>query len=51
MKWSDFVKEQEGITIPDITSFPDQWVKDFEVQGEKYFVNQYVTDWSTEQFI
>jgi len=51
MKWSDFVKEQEGITIPDITSFPDQWVKEFEVQGEKYFVQQYVTDWSTEQFI
>jgi hypothetical protein len=51
MKWVDFLKEQEGITIPDISSFPDQWVTQFEVQGETYFVNQYITDWNTEQFI
>jgi hypothetical protein len=51
MKWSDFVKEQEGVTIPDITSFPDAWVKQFECQGETFYVNQYVTDWTTEQFI
>jgi hypothetical protein len=51
MKWVDFLKEQEGITIPDISSFPDQWVTEFEVQGETFKVNQYVTDWNTEQFI
>ena len=51
MKWVDFLKEQEGITIPDISSFPDKWVTEFMVQGEKYFVNQYITDWNTEQFI
>ena len=51
MKWLDFVKEQEALEIPDITSFPDAWVTEFECQGEKYFVNQYITDWNTEQFI
>lgn len=51
MKWSDFVKEQEGMTIPDITSFPDAWVKAFNCHGERFYVQQYVTDWSTEQFI
>jgi hypothetical protein len=51
MKWLDFVKEQEALEIPDITSFPDAWVTSFEVKGEKYFVNQYITDWNTEQFI
>ena len=51
MKWLDFVKEQESLEIPDITSFPDAWVTEFECQGEKYFVNQYITDWNTEQFI
>ena len=51
MKWSDFVKEQEGMTIPDITSFPDAWVKAFNCHGERFYVNQYVTDWTTEQFI
>ena len=51
MKWSDFVKEQEGVTIPDITSFPDAWVKAFNCNGERFYVNQYVTDWTTEQFI
>ena len=51
MKWLDFVKEQESLEIPDITSFPDAWVTSFEVKGEKYFVNQYITDWNTEQFI
>jgi hypothetical protein len=51
MKWTDFLKEQEGVTIPDISSFPDAWVTEFEVQGERFFVNQYLTDWNTEQFI
>ena len=51
MKWTDFLKEQEGVTIPDISSFPDEWVTEFEVKGERFFVNQYVTDWNTEQFI
>jgi hypothetical protein len=51
MKWTDFLKEQESVTIPDISSFPDAWVTEFEVQGEKFFVNQYLTDWNTEQFI
>jgi len=51
MKWTDFLKEQDGVTIPDISSFPDAWVTEFEVQGEKFFVNQYLTDWNTEQFI
>jgi hypothetical protein len=51
MKWTDFLKEQESVTIPDISSFPDAWVTEFEVKGERFFVNQYVTDWNTEQFI
>jgi hypothetical protein len=51
MKWTDFLKEQEGVTIPDISSFPDAWVTEFEVKGERFFVNQYLTDWNTEQFI
>jgi hypothetical protein len=51
MKWTDFLKEQESVTIPDISTFPDAWVTEFIVQGEKYFVNQYLTDWNTEQFI
>ena len=51
MKWLDFVKEQEALEIPDITSFPDAWVTSFEVKGETFFVNQYITDWNTEQFI
>ena len=51
MKWLDFVKEQESLEIPDITSFPDAWVTEFEVKGETFFVNQYITDWNTEQFI
>jgi hypothetical protein len=51
MKWTDFLKEQESVTIPDISSFPDAWVTEFEVKGEKFFVNQYLTDWNTEQFI
>lgn len=51
MKWLDFVKEQEALEIPDITSFPDAWVTEFEVKGERFFVNQYITDWNTEQFI
>jgi hypothetical protein len=51
MKWTDFLKEQESVTIPDISTFPDAWVTEFEVKGEKFFVNQYLTDWNTEQFI
>jgi hypothetical protein len=51
MKWTDFLKEQESVTIPDISSFPDAWVTEFEVKGERFFVNQYLTDWNTEQFI
>lgn len=51
MKWMDFVKEQESLEIPNISSFPDAWVTSFEVKGETFFVNQYVTDWNTEQFI
>jgi len=51
MKWTDFLKEQESVIIPDISSFPDAWVTEFEVKGERFFVNQYLTDWNTEQFI
>jgi hypothetical protein len=51
MKWTDFLKEQESVTIPDISTFPDAWVTEFEVKGERFFVNQYLTDWNTEQFI
>jgi hypothetical protein len=51
MKWTDFLKEQESVSIPDISSFPDAWVTEFEVKGERFFVNQYLTDWNTEQFI
>lgn len=51
MKWTEFLKEQEGLEIPNISSFPDAWVTSFEVQGETFFVNQYITDWNTEQFI
>jgi hypothetical protein len=51
MKWVDFLKEQEGLSIPDISSFPDAWVTQFECQGETFFVQQYITDWNTEQFI
>lgn len=51
MKWVDFLKEQEGMTIPDISSFPDEFVKSFICEGETFYVNQYVTDWNTEQFI
>jgi hypothetical protein len=51
MKWTDFLKEQESVIIPDISTFPDAWVTEFEVKGERFFVNQYLTDWNTEQFI
>jgi len=51
MNWIDFVKEQDSIDIPDITSMPDEWVKSFECMGETFYVNQYITDWTTEQFI
>ena len=51
MKWVDFLKEQEGLSIPDISSFPDAWVTHFECQGETFYVQQYITDWNTEQFI
>jgi hypothetical protein len=51
MKWTDFVKEQEGLEIPNISSFPDAWVTQFECQGETFYVQQYITDWNTEQFI
>ena len=51
MKWVDFLKEQEGLEIPNISSFPDAWVTEFECQGETFFVQQYITDWNTEQFI
>ena len=51
MKWVDFLKEQEGLEIPNISSFPDAWVTQFECQGETFYVQQYITDWNTEQFI
>lgn len=51
MKWADFLKEQEEITFPTIGDMPDKWIKEFEVNGEKFYVNQFVTDWNTEQFI
>jgi hypothetical protein len=51
MAWLDFLKEQESITFPTIGDMPDEWVKEFEVDGEKFYVNQFVTDWNTEQFI
>ena len=51
MKWVDFLKDQEGLEIPNISSFPDAWVTQFECQGETFYVQQYITDWNTEQFI
>lgn len=30
---------------------PDEWVKDFSVEGERFIVMQNATDWNTEQFI
>jgi len=51
MPWMDFLKEQESVTFPTIGDMPDEWVKEFEVNGEKFFVTQYTTDWNTEQFV
>ena len=51
MKWKDFEKAQKEVTIPSINEMPDEWVKEFEVNGERFYVNQFVTDWNTEQFI
>lgn len=51
MKWKDFEIAQNKVTIPSISDMPDEWVKDFEVKGERFYVNQFVTDWNTEQFI
>lgn len=51
MKWADFLKEQEEITFPTIGDMPEEWVKEFEVKGEKFYVNQFASDWNTEQFI
>lgn len=30
---------------------PDEWVKDFTCEGERFIVIQNATDWNTEQFI
>ena len=51
MKWKDFEKAQKEVTIPSINEMPDEWVKEFEVNKERFYVNQFVTDWNTEQFI
>lgn len=51
MKWKDFEKAQKKVTIPSISDMPNEWVKEFEVKGERFHVNQFVTDWNTEQFI
>ena len=51
MSWLEYTKIHETLVIPNISSFPDAWVKSFECQGETFYVQQYVTDWNTEQFI
>jgi hypothetical protein len=51
MKWADFLKVQKDVTIPDMNIKTDEWVKEFDCQGEKFKVIQFATDWNGEQFI
>jgi len=51
MKWIDFQKLEKETKVPDMPTLPDAFVKEFECQGEKFYVNQYITDWNTEQMI
>lgn len=51
MKYSDFLKVQDKVKIPDINIKSEDWVKEFECEGERFYVTQFATDWNTEQFI
>jgi len=51
MKWIDFQKLEKETKVPDMPTLPDAFVKQFECEGEKFYVNQYITDWNTEQMI
>lgn len=47
----DFYKEVDKFKFIEQFEPPDEWVKDFTIKGEKYFVSQYATDWNVEQYI
>ena len=51
MKYSEFLKVQDKVKIPDINIKTEDWVKQFECNGETFYVQQFATDWNTEQFI
>ena len=50
MNWTEFKKLYASTEVPDL-NLPDTWVSDFEVNGEKFYVTQFATDWNVEQFI
>ena len=51
MKFIDFQKECKKIDWMKDAKLPDQWVTEFECQGEKFTIVQHATSWTTEQFI
>lgn len=51
MRYSDFLKVQEKVKIPDVNLKSEDWVKEFDCEGEIFYVTQNATDWNTEQFI
>lgn len=51
MKFRDFKKECAKYEWILSHKMPDEWVKDFEVLGEWFIVQQNATDWTGEQFI
>lgn len=51
MKFADFKKECKQMEWLSDAPLPDQYVTEFECQGEKFTIVQHATDWTTEQFI
>lgn len=51
MKYLDFQKVVQDYRFLLDGQLPEEWVKSFTVKGETFYVTQFVTDWSTEQFI
>jgi len=44
MKYSDFLKVQDKVKIPDINIKSEDWVKEFECKKKRFYVTQFTTN-------
>lgn len=51
LKFGEFKKKIEEYLWIMSEKMPDEWVKDFTVEGERFFVQQHATEWNGEQLI